>query len=151
MPLTIMDASGKTGWLGGIYAQDEWKIWPTVTLNFGARFDMEVDAFAVLVLAVTVARAAAVPPWVLAIGAMRYLYFAAGWLFPFLRQPLPFHQVGDWRRKTIAVVQSVALVVALAPATSSIWAVALCTTALGLLVYSFAADIVMLASPQRHR
>jgi phosphatidylglycerophosphate synthase len=119
--------------------------------SFGARFDMEVDAFAVLVLAVTVARAAAVPPWVLAIGAMRYLYFAAGWLFPFLRRPLPFHPVGDWRRKTIAVVQSVALVVALAPATSSTRAVTLCTTALGLLVYSFAADIVMLASPRRHR
>lgn len=44
MPLGIVDSSGKTGWLGGIYAQDEWKIWPTVTLNFGARFD-EVSAF----------------------------------------------------------------------------------------------------------
>jgi len=106
---------------------------------------MEVDALTVLALAVTVARAAAVPPWVLAIGSMRYLYFAAGWLFPLLRQPLPCHQVGDWRRKTIAVVQSVTLVVALAPATSSAWAVTLCTTALGLLIYSFAADIVMLA------
>jgi len=42
--LTILDSSGKTGWLGGVYAQDEWKIWPTVTLNFGARFDM-VSAF----------------------------------------------------------------------------------------------------------
>jgi len=119
--------------------------------SFGARFDMEVDALTVLALAVTVARAAAVPPWVLAIGSMRYLYFAAGWLFPLLRQPLPCHQVGDWRRKTIAVVQSVTLVVALAPATSSAWAVTLCTTALGLLIYSFAADIVMLASPRRHR
>jgi outer membrane receptor protein involved in Fe transport len=43
-PLSILDSSGKTGWLGGVYAQDEWKIWPTVTLNFGARFDM-VSAF----------------------------------------------------------------------------------------------------------
>src|SRR4029079_19490994 len=40
----IPDSSGKTGWLGGIYAQDEWKILPRVTLNFGARFDM-VSAF----------------------------------------------------------------------------------------------------------
>ena len=42
--LSILDSSGKTGWLGGVYAQDEWKIWPSVTLNFGARFDM-VSAF----------------------------------------------------------------------------------------------------------
>jgi len=39
-PLSIVDSSGKTGWLGGFYAQDEWKVWPNVTLNFGARFDM---------------------------------------------------------------------------------------------------------------
>jgi outer membrane receptor protein involved in Fe transport len=43
-PLSIPDSSGKTGWLGGIYAQDEWKILPNVTLNLGARFDM-VSAF----------------------------------------------------------------------------------------------------------
>jgi phosphatidylglycerophosphate synthase len=119
--------------------------------NFGARFDMEVDAFAVLVLAVTVTRAADVPPWVLAIGVMRYLYFAAGWLFPFLRRPLPLHRVGDCRRKTIAVVQSLALLVALAPVTPAVWAVVCCGSALGLLVYSFAADIVMLASARSHR
>ena len=63
--------------------------------NFGACFDMEVDAFAVLVLAVTVARTMAAPLWVFAIGAMPYLYFAAGWLVPFLRRPLLPHQVGD--------------------------------------------------------
>ena len=43
-PFSVVDSSGKTGWLGGVYAQDEWKIWPAVTLNFGARFDM-VSAF----------------------------------------------------------------------------------------------------------
>jgi outer membrane receptor protein involved in Fe transport len=43
-PLGIPDSSGKTGWLGGIYAQDEWKVLPRVTVNFGARFDM-VSAF----------------------------------------------------------------------------------------------------------
>src|SRR5260370_39300616 len=45
---------------------------------FGARFDMEVDAFAISVLAITVVKAAAVPYSVLAIGAMRYLYVRAG-------------------------------------------------------------------------
>ena len=117
---------------------------------FGARFDMEVDAFAILVLAITVVKAAAVPYWVLAIGAMRYLYLAAGWVLPLLRQPLPPHPVADRRRKTIAVIQSVALLIALAPATSPDWAATICATALGLLAYSFAADIVMLASARPH-
>ena len=43
-PFNIADSSGKTGWLYGVYLQDEWKILPTVTVNFGARFDL-VDAF----------------------------------------------------------------------------------------------------------
>ncbi len=43
-PISILDSSGKTGWLYGVYVQDEWKIMPTVTLNFGGRFDI-VDAF----------------------------------------------------------------------------------------------------------
>src|SRR5271165_3914333 len=60
-----------------------------LTSAFGARFDMEVDAFAILVLAITVVKAAAVPYWVLMIGAMRYLYLGAGWVLPMLRRPLP--------------------------------------------------------------
>jgi outer membrane receptor protein involved in Fe transport len=42
--LTIPDSGGKTGWLYGLYLQDEWKIVPTVTVNFGARFDL-VDQY----------------------------------------------------------------------------------------------------------
>ena len=45
MPLTIFDSGGKTGWLYSYYLQDEWKIVPTFTVNFGARFDL-VDEFA---------------------------------------------------------------------------------------------------------
>jgi phosphatidylglycerophosphate synthase len=118
---------------------------------FGARFDMEVDAFAILVLAVTVVKAAAVPFWVLAIGAMRYLYLAAACLLPLLRRTLPPVPVADRRRKTIAVVQSVALLIALAPITPPGWAATICVTALALLGYSFAADIVILAYEQPHR
>lgn len=33
------DATSKTGWLLGVYAQDEWKITPQLTLNTGMRFD----------------------------------------------------------------------------------------------------------------
>jgi len=43
-PFSITDNSGKTGWLYGIYLQDEWKIVPRVTLNFGGRFDL-IDQF----------------------------------------------------------------------------------------------------------
>jgi phosphatidylglycerophosphate synthase len=111
---------------------------------FGARFDLEVDAFAILVLSITVVKAHAVPPWVLAIGAMRYLYLAMALVLPLLRRPLPPRPIADRRRKTIAVVQSVGLIVAMAPATSSAWAQAACAVALGLLAYSFGTDIFIL-------
>jgi phosphatidylglycerophosphate synthase len=118
---------------------------------FGARFDLEVDAFAILVLAVTVVKAQAAPYWVLAIGGMRYLYLAAALAFPLLRRPLPPRRLADRRRKTIAVVQSVGLIIALAPATVADWAAVTCAAALGLLAYSFAADIVILLSTRPHR
>jgi outer membrane receptor protein involved in Fe transport len=45
MPLTIFDSGGKTGWLYSYYLQDEWKLDPTFTVNYGARFDL-IDEFA---------------------------------------------------------------------------------------------------------
>lgn len=117
---------------------------------FGARFDMEVDALAILILAVTVAKAQAVPGWVLAIGTMRYLYLAVALVLPRLRRPLPPLPIADRRRKTVAVIQSLALLIALAPATPTGWAAAACAAALGLLAYSFAADIVLLLFTRSH-
>ncbi len=43
-PFTINDGQGKTGGLYGVYLQDEWRILPRVTLNYGARFDV-VDEY----------------------------------------------------------------------------------------------------------
>ena len=43
-PISIFDKGGKTGWLYSYYLQDEWKLFPTLTLNFGARFD-QMDQF----------------------------------------------------------------------------------------------------------
>jgi outer membrane receptor protein involved in Fe transport len=37
--VTATDSSSLTGYQLGLYAQDEWKILPTVTLNYGLRFD----------------------------------------------------------------------------------------------------------------
>src|SRR4051794_12626570 len=55
--------------------------------EFGARFDLEVDAFLIAVLSVQVA--GQFGWWVLLIGAMRYLYVAAAELWPWLRLSLP--------------------------------------------------------------
>ena len=38
-PISIFDSGSKTGWIYSYYLQDEWKIIPPVTLNFGARYD----------------------------------------------------------------------------------------------------------------
>ena len=53
----------------------------------GARFDMEVDAFLILVLSVYDSRAFGA--WVLAIGLMRYAFVAAGRPLPWLRGRCP--------------------------------------------------------------
>ncbi len=39
VPAGLLFGSDAIGWLGGAYLQDEWKLTPTVTVNFGARFD----------------------------------------------------------------------------------------------------------------
>lgn len=39
LPFTIVDRQAKTGQLYGAYVQDEWKLAPQLTLNYGARFD----------------------------------------------------------------------------------------------------------------
>lgn len=38
-PMGITFGSDQIGWIYSVYAQDEWKVSPTVTLNFGLRFD----------------------------------------------------------------------------------------------------------------
>jgi outer membrane receptor protein involved in Fe transport len=42
-PFAIFDSGGTTGWLYSYYLQDEWKIVPRVTVNFGARFDQMAE------------------------------------------------------------------------------------------------------------
>lgn len=39
IPLGIAFGSDLVGWTYGVYLQDEWKLTPTVTLNYGLRFD----------------------------------------------------------------------------------------------------------------
>lgn len=39
VPESIIDNSGKTEWIESTYLQDEWMVFPTVTVNYGLRFD----------------------------------------------------------------------------------------------------------------
>ncbi|GAA4282722.1 hypothetical protein GCM10022261_02530 [Brevibacterium daeguense] len=101
----------------------------------GAQLDMEVDAALLLVLSVPAA--ATVGPWVLVIGAMRYLFIAATWWRPALRQPLRFSRF----RKAVGGVQGAALVFGLAPVVPLAAATGVLLGALALLVFSFGRDI----------
>ncbi|MFJ6071676.1 CDP-alcohol phosphatidyltransferase family protein [Streptomyces sp. NPDC093065] len=101
----------------------------------GARFDMEVDAFLILVLSVYVATD--LGPWVLLIGGMRYVFVAAARVWPWLTAPLP----PSTARKTVAALQGVLLLLAgadLLPRAANAGVVAV---ALGLLVWSFGRDV----------
>ena len=112
---------------------------------FGARFDMELDSFLMLVLAALVWRSGRVGPWVLLLGLPRYLFVAAGWRWPWLRAPLPERL----RRKTGCVIQGVALLVCLGPIVSPDLASGVATVTLVLLASSFMTDIVWLFRNRR--
>ncbi|MFE7956029.1 CDP-alcohol phosphatidyltransferase family protein [Streptomyces sp. NPDC057413] len=104
----------------------------------GARFDMEVDAFLILVLSVYVALD--LGPWVLLIGSMRYVFVAAARVWPWLTAPLP----PSTARKTVAALQGVLLLLAsshLLPGAATAGVVLL---ALALLSWSFGRDVVWL-------
>lgn len=101
----------------------------------GARFDMEVDAFLVLVLSAHVA--AAVGPWALAIGALRYGFVAAGRVWPWLRSPLP----PAYSAKAVAAAAGIVLVVAAARVLPHPVTVALVAAALASLVWSFGRSV----------
>ncbi|WP_344136764.1 CDP-alcohol phosphatidyltransferase family protein [Saccharopolyspora halophila] len=104
---------------------------------FGARLDMEVDAFLILVLSVHVAFAFG--PWVLMIGALRYAFVAASWVLPRLRGELP----PSFARKAVAALQGIALVVAASGLVPH--ARMLVALALAALVWSFGRDVAWLS------
>jgi phosphatidylglycerophosphate synthase len=115
---------------------DGWVARRTGTVSaLGARFDMEVDAFLILVLSVLVCRT--VGPWVLAIGLMRYAFVAAMFVMPRLRATLPFSRA----RKVVAAMQGGLLVAAAAPIWPLEVAVGLAAVALVALAWSFGRDV----------
>ena len=113
----------------------------TVT-PFGARFDMETDAFLILVLSAYLATE--LGAWVLAIGVMRYAFVVAGRLLRWMRADLPHSMV----RKTIAATQGIILAVAASGLLPETGNVLILGVALAALVWSFGFDVVWLF---RHR
>lgn len=107
------------------------------TSELGARFDMEVDAFLLLVLSVHVAPVLGL--WVLAIGGLRYAFVAAGWALPWLRARLPYRY---WR-KVVTAYAGIALAAACTVVLPAVSAV-LVAVALLLLLESFGRDVVWL-------
>ena len=105
------------------------------TSAFGARFDMETDAFLILVLSAYAAPA--VGWWVLLIGAARYLLWLAERVLPWLRRPVP----PRYWRKVVAAIQGIALTVAVSGLLPQVWGQALLLGALALLAESFGRDV----------
>jgi hypothetical protein len=134
-PLPVATLVSITAVALALDAVDGWVARRTRAGLFGAQFDGEVDAFLILVLSVYVARFAGV--WVLAIGAARYVFLAAGWLLPWMREPLP----PRFWRKVVAAVQGIVLAVAAAQVVSPAVMTAVLAGALILLAESFGRDV----------
>jgi phosphatidylglycerophosphate synthase len=101
---------------------------------------MARDALLVLALSVLAWRTGKADAWIVGAGLMRYAFVAAGWIWGWLRQPLPPRR----RRQAVCVVQVVGMSAALLPGMAPEFAFNVLAGALILLVYSFTVDIVWL-------
>ena len=108
--------------------------------EFGARFDVEVDALLIQVLAILAWRFDKAGVWVLASGLLRYAFVVAGWIWPWLAGPLEPTR----RAKVICVVQIAALLIVVLPFVPPRVAAPIAAGALAALAYSFAVDIIRL-------
>ncbi|WP_430502534.1 CDP-alcohol phosphatidyltransferase family protein [Micromonospora trifolii] len=115
------------------------------TSELGARFDMEIDSFLVLVLCLHVAPA--VGGWVLVIGAMRYLFGAATWVFGWMRGSAP----PRYWSKVVAAIQGVVLTVAMADVLPAPLTTMVLVVSVALLVESFGRDVAWLWTTRHHR
>ncbi len=117
-------------------AVDGWVARRTETVSgLGALFDMEVDAFLILVLSVYAAPT--VGGWVLAIGAARYAFGVAGRLWPWVRALLP----PRYWRKVVAATQGTVLAVVATGALPTAAAMVAVAVSLALLAESFGRDV----------
>ena len=108
--------------------------------DFGARYDMEIDALLILALAVLTWQNGKAGAWIVLAGAMRYLFVAAGYGWHWMTQPLP----PSTRRKAVCVIQIVGLSVAVAPFVPVSISRAIALVTLVSLTWSFGVDVVWL-------
>jgi len=114
---------------------------------FGARFDMEADALAILVLSALVAHSGKVGLWVLLLGAGRYLFAAAGLVWPALTADLP----PSARRRVVCALLQFALAASLTPIVDPASATLAAAATLVLLAWSFGVDLTWLARRAERR
>jgi phosphatidylglycerophosphate synthase len=122
---------GLDGWLARL---------SSLASAFGARFDMEVDALLIMVLAILAWRHGKAGSWVLVSGLLRYAFVAAGWLLPWVSRPLPPSR----RRQAVCVVQIAGLCMAVAPIIPPATSAPLAAVSLAALGASFLVDLVWL-------
>ncbi len=113
--------------------------------RFGARFDVEIDALLLMLLAIAAYALGKVGIWVVAIGATYYLFMGASRLVPWLRRDLP----ESMRRKAVCVLQAGVLIALVTPAIDGLLASLLAAFALAALALSFTVDIIWLARQRR--
>lgn len=108
--------------------------------DFGARFDMEVDAALGLVLALLAWASDSVGAVVLLLGLPRYVFVAASAIWPWMANPMP-ERLG---RKIVCVIQIMALVILQAPVVDGPMALVILVTASIALIWSFGRDVLWL-------
>lgn len=108
--------------------------------EFGARYDMEVDALLILALCALAWQHGKAGIWILLAGAMRYLFIGAGYAWSWMNAPLP----PSVRRKTICVVQIVGLILAVAPIVPMPLSMFISLLTLVSLLWSFGVDTAWL-------
>lgn len=126
--LIALALDGVDGWLARKLGQNS---------AFGARFDMETDALFLLILSFHVWWSSLLGLWVLLIGAMRYLFVAAGRLWPALQGELR----PSLARKTTCVLQVASLLFASFPGMPTTLSGPVLAAALLVLGWSFARDV----------
>jgi phosphatidylglycerophosphate synthase len=131
LALTVALLDGVDGWLARRTA---------MATPFGARFDMEVDAFLILVLAMLAWTLGKAGSWVVLAGAMRYLFLAAGFMWRWVSAPLP----PSSRRKAICVLQIAGLAAVVSPLVTAPASVVLALLTVATLAWSFAVDTLWL-------
>ena len=113
--------------------------------RFGARFDMEVDCLFALALALLVFESGKVGGWVLGLGLVRYVFWAASFVAPWLAAPLPERR----SRKVICVAQIATLIALVTPLIQPPLASPLAAAVLACVVWSFLVDVAYLWRARR--